>query len=60
MPAVWDKYWGYLFKQNIAPVWLGEFGTTLQRPVDQQWLTTLVDVPGHRRSGADSFMAFWS
>jgi hypothetical protein len=23
-----DTSWGYLVKQNIAPVWLGEFGTT--------------------------------
>jgi hypothetical protein len=30
MPGVWDKYRGYLFKQNIAPVWVGEYGTTLQ------------------------------
>ncbi len=26
--AVWNHYWGYLVSQNIAPVWLGEFGTT--------------------------------
>lgn len=25
--AVWDKHWGYLAKQGIAPVWVGEFGT---------------------------------
>lgn len=24
---VWDKNWGYIAKQNIAPVWVGEFGT---------------------------------
>ncbi len=33
LPAVWDKNWGYLFKQNIAPVLLGEFGSTLATPV---------------------------
>ncbi|WP_232248490.1 cellulase family glycosylhydrolase [Streptacidiphilus rugosus] len=27
LDAVWDKHWGYLAKQNIAPVWVGEFGT---------------------------------
>ena len=43
MPAVWDRYWGYIFKQNIAPVWVGEFGTTLQSAMDQKWLTALVD-----------------
>ncbi len=43
MPGIWDKYWGYIFKQNIAPVWVGEFGTTLQSTTDQQWLKALVD-----------------
>jgi len=25
---VWTKYWGYVSQNNVAPVWLGEFGTT--------------------------------
>ncbi len=25
---VWMKHWGYIALQGIAPVWLGEFGTT--------------------------------
>jgi endoglucanase len=25
--GVWDRTWGYIAKQEIAPVWLGEFGT---------------------------------
>jgi endoglucanase len=24
--AVWTKHWAYISQQNIAPVWLGEFG----------------------------------
>ena len=27
LPAVWNQFWGYLYQQNIAPVWLGEFGS---------------------------------
>ncbi|MFC1420337.1 cellulase family glycosylhydrolase [Streptacidiphilus cavernicola] len=27
LDAVWDAHWGYIAKQNIAPVWVGEFGT---------------------------------
>ncbi|NUT30200.1 MAG: cellulase family glycosylhydrolase [Streptomyces sp.] len=62
LPGVWDRYWGYIFKQNIAPVWLGEFGTTLQSTADQKWLTALA---AYLRStsayGADSFhWTFWS
>jgi len=35
--AVWDKYWGYLVKENIAPVLIGEFATRLE--TDKQWLS---------------------
>ena len=27
LDATWNKYWGYISADNIAPVWLGEFGT---------------------------------
>ncbi|MFE9112943.1 cellulase family glycosylhydrolase [Streptomyces collinus] len=62
MPGIWDKYWGYIFKQNIAPVWLGEFGTTLQPSVDQKWLAELVKyLRSTSANGADSFhWTFWS
>ncbi|MGW5972904.1 cellulase family glycosylhydrolase [Streptomyces sp. NPDC055186] len=62
MPGIWDKYWGYIFKQNIAPVWLGEFGTTLQSGVDQRWLSALVTyLRSTSEHGADSFhWTFWS
>lgn len=62
MPGVWDKYWGYLFKQNIAPVWVGEFGTTLASTVDQKWLAALVSYLRPTSTyGADSFQwTFWS
>ncbi|MFI7388100.1 cellulase family glycosylhydrolase [Streptomyces sp. NPDC049813] len=62
MPGIWDKNWGYIFKQNIAPVWLGEFGTTLQSPVDQKWLAALVDYLRPTGTyGADSLSwTFWS
>jgi endoglucanase len=38
----WDSMWGYLQKQNIAPVLVGEFGSTLQDPKDQVWLPKLL------------------
>ncbi|MBC9727168.1 cellulase family glycosylhydrolase [Streptomyces sp. TRM68367] len=62
MPGVWDRYWGYIFKQNIAPVWLGEFGTTLESTVDQRWLAALVTyLRSTSAHGADSFhWTFWS
>ncbi|MEV7982100.1 cellulase family glycosylhydrolase [Streptomyces sp. NPDC086519] len=62
MPGVWDSYWGYIFKQNIAPVWVGEFGTTLASTVDQKWLAALVSYLRPTSTyGADSFQwTFWS
>ncbi|MGC8045234.1 cellulase family glycosylhydrolase, partial [Salmonella enterica] len=42
LEALWDANWGYLAKENIAPVLLGEFGTKLETASDQKWLSTLV------------------
>jgi endoglucanase len=42
LPAIWDRNWGYLVRQNIAPVFLGEFGSKLATHSDQQWLNELV------------------
>jgi endoglucanase len=42
MPAIWDKNWAYLLKENIAPVLVGEFGTTLRASVDGVWLSELL------------------
>ncbi len=42
LPSVWDHFWGKLNKQNVAPIMLGEFGSTLANPLDVQWLTTLM------------------
>jgi endoglucanase len=41
LPGVWDKYWGYLHNQNIAPILIGEMGTFYATTKDQQWLHTL-------------------
>ncbi len=42
LPAQWDKSWGYLHKQGIAPILVGEFGTKLETRSDQQWLESFV------------------
>ena len=39
--GVWDKYWGYLFRQRTAPLLIGEFGTKLETTSDQFWLATI-------------------
>jgi endoglucanase len=62
LPAVWDSYWGYLHKNNVAPVLLGEFGTKLTDPSDVQWLDTLVNYLGKTATvGAKGInWTFWS
>jgi endoglucanase len=56
LPAVWDKYWGYLIKENIAPVLIGEFGTRNETEKDRQWLRTFQSyIRQHKLS-----WTFWS
>ena len=55
LPAVWDAHWGYLAKNNVAPIWIGEFGTMDQTTSDQQWFRTLANyIQGNGLS-----FAFW-
>ncbi|MDO9713754.1 Calx-beta domain-containing protein [Paracraurococcus lichenis] len=41
LEQVFDQHWGYVYRQNIAPVFVGEFGTKMTDPKDLQWLTKL-------------------
>jgi chitinase len=38
-----DQNWGYIFRENIAPIWLGEFGTRMTDPKDLIWLDKITD-----------------
>lgn len=50
LTAKWNTSWGYIYAQNIAPVWVGEFGTGNNASDIQdstagsqgQWFSTLV------------------
>lgn len=43
LPSVWDKHWGYIAEQGIAPVVLGEFGGgTAGSTAEGQWHRALV------------------
>jgi endoglucanase len=44
LAAVWDEHWGYLVKQDIAPVIVGEFGgRSVGSDAEGVWQRTLVD-----------------
>ncbi len=53
--GVWNAHWGYLVAGDVAPVWIGEFGTKYQTDVDRRWLGELT---GYIRDTGMSF-AFW-
>ncbi|MFC3126317.1 cellulase family glycosylhydrolase [Pseudoroseomonas globiformis] len=38
LAAKFDEMWGYIYREGIAPVFLGEFGSKLQDPKDLVWL----------------------
>ena len=54
LSEVWTRHWAYISKRNIAPVWLGEFGTSNSDPDLQgtapgsqgQWFSSLVEFLG--------------
>ena len=60
LPGIWDKYWGYLYKQNIAPLMMGEFGSTLANPVDKVWLQKLMQYTGTGASGMSFTYWCWN
>jgi endoglucanase len=51
LPAVWDKYWGYVKKEGIAPVLVGEFGSKLATASDKQWFSSMINYLGTGASG---------
>lgn len=60
LPGIWDSMWGYLVKQNIAPVLIGEFGSTLQDPKDATWLKALMQYMGTGTSGMNFTYWCWN
>jgi endoglucanase len=44
LPAIWDAHWGYLAKEQLAPVVLGEFGgRSVGDDADGIWQRALMD-----------------
>ncbi|MGV1006528.1 MAG: Calx-beta domain-containing protein, partial [Candidatus Nanopelagicales bacterium] len=41
LPTVFRQAWGYIYQDNIAPIWVGEFGTKLQDPKDAVWFEAI-------------------
>ncbi len=43
LSAFWDAQWGFIHDQGIGPVWVGEWGSRLDNPKEQEWATALRD-----------------
>jgi endoglucanase len=57
MDALYDKWWGYLHKNNIAPIMVGEFGSLLNDAQDGVWLSHLMSYLGSGATGMS--WTFW-
>jgi endoglucanase len=52
LPNVWDQHWGYIQKQGIAPVVLGEFGgRSVSEGAEGAWQRALLDYLQRRQIG---------
>ncbi|MDQ1295667.1 MAG: endoglucanase [Actinomycetota bacterium] len=60
MPAVWNRFFGYLAKQGTAPVLVGEFGSTLNDPRDVTWLRALLKYMGSGTRGMNFTYWCWN
>lgn len=54
MPGIWEEYFGYLYTQNEAPLFVGEFGIRDQGGVDEVWFDNFLDYVGN-----DYSWTFW-
>lgn len=59
MPAIWDSYWGYISKKNIAPVLVSEFGSS-QNEKDITWMKTLLEYLGTDEHGISWIYWAWN
>ncbi|MBP2299105.1 cellulase family glycosylhydrolase [Azospirillum picis] len=41
LPAQYDKMWGYLYKNDTAPILLGEWGGQFKSSAEQTWASTM-------------------
>lgn len=64
LPKIWDEYWGFVYRENRAPLLVGEFGTLMNDEKDHQWLDALVKYASEGsnsgQSAAGMSWAYWS
>ncbi len=50
LAAIWDEKFWFIYKQNIAPIFVGEFGVKDTTGVPGTWLKTFMDYAGGKCS----------
>ena len=50
MAAIWDEKFWFIYKENIAPIFIGEFGFKETTGVPGTWLKTLMEYAGGKCS----------
>ena len=50
--AYMNATWGYLVTKNLAPVWVGEMGSSMQDSTDAAWAQTLVSYMNGQQGAA--------
>jgi endoglucanase len=58
LPKLWDDWWGNLSRDDVAPVLIGEFGSTLADPKDTTWMKALLKYLGSGTKGTS--FTYWS
>ncbi len=56
LPRIWEEHWGYLITQDIAPVFLGEFGSHYRSARDKVWMQSLIHQIARRKLS----FTYWS
>jgi endoglucanase len=58
LTGIWDTHWGFIVKDHIAPLWVGEFGTLLDDKTDQQWFSAMTSYLGTGVTGIN--WTYWA
>ncbi len=64
LQALWNRRWGFIEEQGIAPLFIGEFGTSLANPTfdttagsQGQWFAAFID---YLQARSDVGWSYWS
>ena len=62
LTSKWDEEWGYIYKENIAPIIIGEFGSKFEDPKDLLWMNKLAGYlnAGQENGNAGISWLWWS